>query len=65
MRHIVYDSIQSVLADGEWHDAQELEGVTQFPLEWVGELQREGELAVSEQGEHVYVRSLKQHAIVA
>lgn len=58
MRHHVYDSIQTVLADGEWHDASELEQVTRFADDWISELGRERELVVWEENDRILVRSL-------
>lgn len=56
-RHRTYDSIRDLLADGQWHDASELERVTTHPQEWLHELRHDPAIEMREEDERVLVRA--------
>jgi hypothetical protein len=56
-RHHVYDQIQLLLADGDWHDSRELERVTSFPAPWLRELRHDPRIEIRDDGEGVRLRS--------
>jgi hypothetical protein len=45
------------LADGEWHDASELERITNHPQEWLQELRHDPATEVKDDEQRVLVRS--------
>ena len=47
-RNGTYNAIRRLLADGRWHDAQELETVTRYARDWVAELSRDPDVEVKE-----------------
>ena len=50
-RTTTYAQLMKILGDGDWHSADELTAVTQFPQEWVDELRHEGhQIATDEIG---------------
>ena len=52
-----YEAIVRLLRDGAWHAFEDLRAVTQFPCEWVDELDAEGVVDVERSaGEVVLVR---------
>ena len=38
----VYAQLLEVLADGDWHDEDDLRPITPFPREWMAELRHDG-----------------------
>ena len=56
-RHRTYDSIRTMLADGEWHDANELERITTHPQEWLQELRYDPATEVKDDEQRILVRS--------
>jgi hypothetical protein len=57
-RPLTYPALVELLKDGEWHADEELAAITQFPREWLHELEREGH-AVEQQGDSpLFVRML-------
>ncbi len=45
-RRSTHDAIRRLLADGRWHDAQELESITRYARDWVAELSRDPDVEV-------------------
>ena len=53
----MYDEIQRLLADGDWHDSRELQGITALWGDWVAELEHDPHVEMREDGELVLLRS--------
>lgn len=56
-RHQTYKAIQSLLADGRWHEASELERVTRYAHLWLAELRQDPTTEVVNDRERVLLRT--------
>lgn len=45
-----YKRIKDLLADGEWHDIEELKQLSSFPERWLEELRRDGLWMMEDRG---------------
>lgn len=57
-----YAQVIRVLADGDWHLADELEAVTRFPEHWVRELRHDGHQVVTDEVGRPLIRLQESNA---
>ena len=46
-----YQRVKDLLADGEWHDIEELKQVSSFPDRWLEELRHDGHFVMEDHQE--------------
>jgi hypothetical protein len=57
-----YAQVIRVLADGDWHAADELEAVARFPEHWLRELRHDGHQVVTDAGGRPLIRLQESNA---